>query len=107
MLHQLVLQLPSSALADYDEMIALEEAIEELLENVNDDSNIDGHDAGSNEMNIFIHGKNAESTFSKLHSLLEAHQKHLKAAYRIFYSRDDVSDWIILYPPGLSKFSVL
>jgi hypothetical protein len=49
MKYQLVLQLPAFSAEDYDEMIELEKIIEGNLADLGD---VDGHDAGSGEMNI-------------------------------------------------------
>ena len=51
MKYQLVLQLPASSIKDYDEMIELEETI---IKGIGSLGKVDGHDAGSGEMNIFI-----------------------------------------------------
>jgi len=51
MKYQLVLQLPASSAEDYDEMIEVEEVITGNPDNL---GRVDGDDAGSGEMNIFI-----------------------------------------------------
>jgi hypothetical protein len=54
MKYMLVLQWPISSIPDYEAIVALETA---LIDALPDGSQIDGHDAGSGEMNIFIrHG---------------------------------------------------
>jgi hypothetical protein len=51
MKYQLVLQFPATSLDDYDTFVALEEI---LRQKICDFGEIDGHDFGSGEMNIFI-----------------------------------------------------
>ena len=60
--YQLALQLPASSIKDYDAMIELEETIMSSLGNL---GKVDGHDAGSGEMNI-------SSSLSTRNSLLSA-----------------------------------
>ena len=49
--HQLVLQFRGDSLADCDAMVALEH---ELREELGNSADVDGHDVGSGETNIFI-----------------------------------------------------
>ena len=51
MQYQLTLQFRGDSLGDYDAMVALED---ELTEQVGDSAEVDGHDCGSGETNIFI-----------------------------------------------------
>ena len=85
MKYQLVLQLPASSAEDYDEMIEVEEVITGNPDNL---GRVDGDDAGSGEMNIFIlqfseGGDHATlvhmsgPTFRKL--LADAPQAHISA----------------------------
>jgi hypothetical protein len=104
-MQQLVLQFPFSGLVDYDKMIELEDQIEEELER-SDNAYLDGHDAGSNEMNVFVHAQDAQSTFRRLDSILRPYYVHMQVAYRVIDSQRKASDWIILYPPHLKEFSV-
>lgn len=50
MKYQLVLQWPASSIKDYDAMIEAENA---LIENLSAANDVDGHDVGSGEVNIF------------------------------------------------------
>lgn len=51
MKYQLVLQFQGDSLCDYDAMVALEDG---LIAALDDSANVDGHDVGSGEVNIFI-----------------------------------------------------
>jgi hypothetical protein len=58
-MHQLVLQFATNSVRDYDDLVALErQLVAELGE-----SEVDGHDMGSGEANIFILTADAQTTF--------------------------------------------
>src|SRR5262245_51500628 len=99
--YQLVLQLPSSCLDDYDEMVELEEAIVGSLGNL---GCVDGHDAGSGEMNIFILTNQPTLAFDRIKQLprMRDFMPDLKVAYREVAN----DDFIILYPSGLTYFAI-
>ena len=93
---QLVLQFSANDLTDFDELIDLELALILVLD---DDHDVDGHDFGSGEMNIFIHTNDPVEAFKKCETAIpEALRPSLKAAYREF--SEDSYRW--LYPEGIS-----
>jgi len=93
---QLVLQFSASELTNFDELIDLELALILLL---GDEHDVDGHDFGSGEMNIFIHTNDPVKAFKKCESAIpKALRLSLKAAYRVF--SEDSYHW--LYPEGIS-----
>ncbi len=101
--YQLILQFPFSGLNDYDPMTAFEEVLTVELGNR---VLIDGHDAGSGEMNIFIHTNDPKGIFNEI---LSSHAKdklifHMKAAYR--ENAVTANKYVILWPKGLQKFRV-
>ena len=67
MKYQLVLQWPASSIKDYDAMIEIEDALVEKLSGGNE---VDGHDAGSGEMNIFIRTDNPKRAFNEIKGIL-------------------------------------
>jgi hypothetical protein len=88
--YQLVLQFSHNGLKDYDELIAMEDALTAKL----GDDIVDGHDAGSGEMNIFMFTTSPESTFEKcLTVLTESQAKGMKAAYRLVSGDDYTVIW--------------
>ena len=62
MTFQLVLQFNSDSLSDYDAMVTLED---ELIQELGDAADVDGHDIGSGQTNIFIVTSDPESTFGR------------------------------------------
>lgn len=101
MKYQLVLQLPASSIKDYDAMIELEETLMRSLGNL---GKVDGHDAGSGEMNIFILTDNPKPSFQRVKKVLgtKDFMPELKVAYRAI-GKDEFT---ILHPPGLSHFGI-
>jgi hypothetical protein len=63
MQYQLTLQFRGDSLGDYDAMVALEG---ELTEQVGDSADVDGHDCGSGETNIFIFTPDPAAPFQRL-----------------------------------------
>ncbi len=55
--YQLVIQYPASSVADYDRVIDLESF---LIDHIAQGSEIDGHDAGSGEINVFFHTEDVD-----------------------------------------------
>jgi hypothetical protein len=65
--YQLVLQWNASSLDDYDEVVEIEEMLSRSL---TAGSEVDGHDMGSGQANIFIHTADPHRTFDELKALL-------------------------------------
>ena len=101
MKYQLVLQWDASSIMDYDMLIEIENA---LIERLKDGSKIDGHDAGSGEMNIFIHTDHPEKTFSAISVAIGTRDFWVNA--RVAYREFAGSDYTVLWPKGLQEFDV-
>lgn len=101
MKYQLVLQLPASSIKDYDEMVELEETIMGGLGNL---GNVDGHDAGSGEMNIFILTDQPKRAFERINELLGTRDfmPDLKVAFRLIGE----DEFTILHPADLTHFAI-
>jgi hypothetical protein len=101
MKYQLILQWPSSSIKDYDSMIEIEEV---LMEGLGGTGEVDGHDAGSGEMNIFIFTDDPNTAFERVVRLLgtKDFMPDLKAAYR----ETGQDEFTILYLAGLSHFAI-
>jgi hypothetical protein len=99
--YQFVLQWPASSIKDYDTMIEIEETI---IKTLGDLGKVDGHDAGSGEMNIFIFTDNPQLAFERINSSIGTRDfmSALKAAYRKIGS----DEFTILHPKNLTHFSI-
>jgi len=101
MKYQLVLQWPASSIKDYDAIIEVENALVENLSAVND---VDGHDAGSGEVNVFIHTDDPKHAFNEVKAILGT--RDFWVDVRIAYREVTGSEYIILWPKNLTKFKV-
>lgn len=101
MKYQLVLQFPAKSLDDYDVFVDLEEI---LRQKISDFGEIDGHDLGSGEMNIFIITNDPVKTFDHIKPIIVNHNfmSILKAAYR----KLEGQEFKILWPVQLKQFRV-
>ncbi|MDX9838919.1 MAG: hypothetical protein RBT39_15275 [Azoarcus sp.] len=101
MKYQLVVQWPAASIDDYDAMIETEDA---LIAHLTDIHEVDGHDAGSGETNIFILTDDFGRAFDEVKTILQAEDrwKEVRVAYRDI----DESEYSILWPQGLKDFSV-
>jgi hypothetical protein len=102
MKYQLIIQFSGETEDDFEYLIDIENELEEMITG---DSEVDGHDFGSGEMNIFILTGEPTETFRQIKDIL-AKKNHdfsnLKAAYRNLESEN----FIILWPNGLAEFIV-
>jgi len=100
--YQLVLQFRGDALADLDATAALEE---DLIAALGDSADVDGHDVGSGETNIFIFTSDPAGTFRRAMPLMKRRKclPKLAAAYRPV----DGERFIVIWPEGpQQKFAV-
>jgi hypothetical protein len=100
--YMLVLQLPCSSKNDYDELLDLESALEEAIGDV---GQVDGHDIGSGERNIFLFTENPSAAFEKIKPVFSSRglMPILKGGYR----EVDGKEYTPVYPEGLRQFSVI
>lgn len=91
---QLVLQFRGDTVADLDDLIIIERAVSRLVED-NSDDEVDGHDIGSGERNIFIITDDPQGAFKKCVDWLENRGLLLKmrAAYRDLDEEDFTNVW--------------
>ncbi len=99
--YQLVLQWPASSIKDYDSLIEIEDV---LTRKLGDNSDVDGHDAGLGEMNIFIYTDAPETTFAEIAAILGSRDFWIDA--RVAYREVTRSEYVILWPKGLTDFNV-
>jgi hypothetical protein len=100
--HQLVLQFRGDSLADFDAMVAL---VEDLTEQLGNSADVDGHDFGSGETNIFIFTSDPAVTFDQVRPVLERRQQlqAVTAAFRQVSSED----YTVIWPEGSQKRFVI
>ena len=97
----LVLQWPASSIDDYDAMIEAEDA---LIRGLGEGNEVDGHDAGSSEVNIFIRTDDPKQAFRQLEAILRSRGSW--DAVRIAYREVNASQYTVLWPKGLTRFDV-
>ena len=102
MRYQLVLQFRGDSLADYDQMIAVEDRLIEVLD---ESADVDGHDSGSGETNIFIFTSDPVATFRQAQPVLQSMDKlkGVTAAFReivgehftVIWPEDSTQEFIV------------
>jgi hypothetical protein len=97
----LVLQWPASSIEEYDTMIEIENLLIKALPN---DDRVDGHDAGSGELNIFIEADDPERTYHLIRSALSHRGEWSKI--RIAYRNVEGGPYTVLWPRDLHQFGV-
>ena len=97
---QLVLQFATEGMNQFDELVALEE---KLIQNLPPTSEVDGHDFGSGEFNIFILTDQPKEAFEDALKLIKgSFQNKFRAAYR----ERGKDEYVILWPEHLEEFRV-
>ena len=96
MKYQLVLQFQAESVQEFDELVVLEEL---LVENLPLHSQVDGHDFGSGEFNIFILTDQPKESFHAAEKTIQHYRppQTLKVAYR----EVGQNNFVILWPPNL------
>lgn len=85
---------------DFDSIVRLEDA---LAADLSQEADVDGHDKGSGEANIFILTSDPEHTFHRVQRLLsEKQQANARMAYRAL----DQETYTVLWPHDLKGFAV-
>lgn len=82
-------------------MVEIEDVLTERLTELHE---IDGHDVGSGEVNIFILTNDYEKAFDEVKAALKGRGLWVDA--RIAYREIDKSEYTVLWPKGLNEFSV-
>src|SRR2546427_12694121 len=96
--YQLVLQFRGDSLADYDAMVALEH---DLIAELGDSADVDGHDVGSGETNIFIITAEPVRTFRASRVVLE--RNRCLGAVTAAYRSVDGEVYTVVWPEGPAK----
>jgi len=98
---QVVLQWPASSVDDFDRMVEIEES---LIERLSAQCEVDGHDIGAEETNIFVHTDDPLCTFEEIRTVLSGHR--LWPHVRIGYRHVDGTEYNVLWPQGATNFNV-
>lgn len=102
MKYQLVIQFPEEIYGDLDWIADLEDKIDNLLV----DAQLDGHDIGCGEVNIFIETNDPINSFEIVKNNLNEQKsalKNVKAGYRNFNG----DTYIAIWPDHLVEFNVI
>ena len=100
-MYMLTLQFDADDMDDFDWLVNFEG---ELIDNLSPGDEVDGHDLGQGEMNIFIISRDPVCTFNKIQSDFKEFtmRDDFRCAYRLLNS----SEYTVLWPKGLMSFSV-
>src|SRR5688572_11393860 len=100
-MYQLVLQFPA-AVVDFDGLIAIED---ELIRVIGGSANVDGHDFGSGEGNIFILTNDVSETWEVVLPALE--DLSVESDATVAYRTVDGEQYTVLWPRGFTgQFSI-
>lgn len=99
MKYQLVLQFTATTQQDYEDLIRLETL---LIDNLPTTTDVDGHDFGLGEFNIFLF---TEKAFRQCEKIMKKYDtsRQFKAAYRGFEKEEE---YVVLSPPTLKDFKI-
>ena len=101
MKYQLVIQFPEEQFEDIYDIADMEDRLSSFLV----DAEVDGHDIGSGEINIFIHTNNPVNNFEIVKNILDEEGVNLEYV-KIAYREIGVEQYIAIWPENLEGFSV-
>jgi hypothetical protein len=99
--YQLVIQIREDYRRAFDDMLRLESALAASLHDLVD---VDGHDVGSGEINIFTFTDKPIVAFERMTAIPEV--AGLLPRLRVAYRGIDAEDFETLYPPGVYSFDI-
>jgi hypothetical protein len=98
---QLVLQWPSSSVNGFDEILRIEDL---LIAKLTEQSDVDGHDFGSGEANIFVHTNDPHRTLKEVRGILADYR--LWPSTVIAFRGAQGTEHTVLWPEGTTEFNV-
>jgi hypothetical protein len=98
---QLVLQWDARSIQDFDAIVELENQLSEIMPK---NSEVDGHDAGSGQMNIFIFTDAPRKIFDLAKPVLK--EANRLANVRVAYREASEDQYTVLHPTDLADFKV-
>jgi hypothetical protein len=101
MKYQLIIQFQAESVQEFDELVVLEDL---LVENLPLHSQVNGHDFGSGDFNIFILTDQPKESFHAAQKTIQHCRppQTLKAAYR----KLGQNNFVILWPPNHREFTI-
>ncbi len=102
MKYQLVLQFTANSVGDFDRLVDLEE---KLIQELAREAEVDGHDFGQSEFNIFVLTDEPVRAFEKARMCIE--KQALPYDWRAAYRELTDGAYVIVWPPGIGDFRVL
>ena len=96
--YQLVIQMKAESIDDFDSLIELEDS---LIEAVGNSADVDGHDFGSGEANIFVITSDPKATFSILKQELES--KGILPQCTVAHRELDGEEYTVLWPEDYTE----
>jgi hypothetical protein len=102
MRYMLILQFATGQHIDaYDELVEYEELLDDRLYDV---AQVDGHDSGSGQMNIFIR---TNEPYKALQIALPLAPSSLKSSMKAAFRESRGETYTVIYPPDATEFKVL
>lgn len=92
MKYQLVLQFPVTSDNDFDKLVELEDEIDAKI---GDEHEVDGHDFGSGEMNIFIFTNNVTEAFARIQQIISM---SADPGFKVACRHVDEEEYHLLWP---------
>jgi hypothetical protein len=102
MKYQLVLQFDAISIKDFDRLVAIEEKLISQLVGI---ATVDGHGFGSGEFDIFILTDDPDKVFEMIKGILDRQEQ--LPAYRAAYRAKKGEDYVIVWPPTLTRFRII
>ena len=102
MQYQLVLQFSEEKYGDIDWIINMEEFLDAALI----EAQVDGHDIGLGEVNIFLDTDTPTEAFNTIKGLFENQDDSLLKDCKVGYRDFNLSNFIPLWPADLKTFDV-
>jgi len=101
MRYMLVIQWPADSFGDIEDLINIEDM---LIARLPQECDVDGHDMGATQANIFVRTSDVDATFAALEAVFRetAEWREMKIAYRDAAG----SNYTALHPKTLQQFVV-
>ena len=101
MRYRLVVQIKPASSEDLNRLVNWEEA---LIVDLATSAEVDGHDLGAGEFNIFIFTDDPSGTFRRIQGLPAT--RAMSASMAIAYRPVDGEDYIALWPRDSTRFNI-